>query len=226
MSLLSRCHFLLLAFSACCLVKSVQAETAWHYQYSARIGVIGAGVEIARAMSPDKVLRLNWQRGSYDGGLTGTQVDFDETFRLESIGLLLDWHPWYNSFRTTIGLVSNKNKLRGVIQNQGVLNINGHEYGSVELPGLSYDADFRKASIYLGLGWSLVPGHLKNWTFTVDSGLFIQGRLDLDFDVLDVELEENTLLASDVALVEGQVRDELDHLWLLPSFMLGLARTF
>lgn len=83
-----------------------------------KAGTLGAGVELEAQMTQTLSgrLGLNYFSYSYDGTEDDIKYDFDAT--LQTVGALLDWHPFSNGFRISAGVMINGNELEGVHKRQ------------------------------------------------------------------------------------------------------------
>src|ERR1039458_4815914 len=75
---------------------------------TAKAGTLGFGGDVT---IPIVSSNLNFRAG-YNGGSLTVNVDLDEAtcqgdIKLETIPILLDWHPWAGEFRFSGGLVIN-----------------------------------------------------------------------------------------------------------------------
>ncbi len=68
-----------------------------------KAGTLGAGLDVSVGMSESLGLRLQANALSYEDDFTESDVDYSADLKLQSAGLLLDWHPFSGVFRVSAG---------------------------------------------------------------------------------------------------------------------------
>jgi hypothetical protein len=143
-----------------------------------------------------------------------SEFDFDGDLSLFNANLLVDFHPFGNSFRLTGGLLYNSNKVETVLIPKKSYNIGGDVYTSAELGVVMADIEFKPISPYLALGFGNV---------------FTGGRFGfgMDFGVLyqqspKVSMSAEGLLAPSAGQAD-QLQDNLSWAEWYPVLTLSLT---
>ena len=206
-------------------------------------GTLGAGVNAGYDFSNDLAIRglVNYFNLDFDGEKAGNE--YDGELDLRSLGLLVDWHPFWGAFRMSGGAFLNNNRLSASTEGMA-LNIGNHEYPA----DLSFRMEFEKAAPYLGIGWTSGRGG-GGLSFTADIGALFRstprvsasGRIrdcgftvsregDADVDcsqvpgILEASLERD--MERDLELEHDALQDDLDKLKIYPVISLGLSYRF
>ena len=75
----------------------------------AKGGTLGAGIEMGVDLSDNFTLRGGFNYLQFDFNTTISDIDYNFEPEFKNGSLLLDWHPFTNSFRLTAGAYINKN---------------------------------------------------------------------------------------------------------------------
>lgn len=156
----------LLAGAAAGLPLSVAAEGT---TIGIKASTLGAGVELAHALSPKTNVRFGLNGYTYDFSSTESGINYHFDLKLRSGTLLLDWHPFGGSFRTTLGGLYNRNKIEG--RASGDLTIGDNVYTTT----LNGAITFQRGTPYAGIGWGRPVGARKRFDFAFDLGVVYQG---------------------------------------------------
>jgi hypothetical protein len=187
---------------------------------------IGAGVSIPIAETSALRLELNGLNVSKDFTEDGSR--YEGRLKNNSVSAMVDWHFSKSSpFRATAGLVFND----GGIQASGTSSAAGtYTVGDTTVSAgvgerIDVDADFRKISPYLGIGWSKTAKE-KGFSFFGDIGAFYakpEARLRLT-PVLNAAVN-----AADPAAIQREtekIQDRFDKLKWYPVLRVGVRYTF
>lgn len=202
-------------------------------------GTLGVGVHAGYDFSNDLAIRglVNYFNLDFDKEKAGNE--YDGELDLRSLGLVVDWHPFWGAFRMSGGAFLNENQLSASTEGMD-LGIGLREYDA----DLNFRMEFEKVAPYLGIGWTSGRGR-SGLTFTADIGaLFrsspqvsLSGRTDdCEFTVskdgnADVDCQGMLgvmagELSSDLEQEHGELRDDLDKLKIYPVISLGLSYRF
>ncbi len=157
------------------------------------VGTQGIGGDIGYSFNKYLKLRV---RGTYFPKYERTDdwndISVDSSFKSNSCGLILDFHPWGDTFRLSVGISTTTLK----VEADGSMN---ERYGSIFGDGgRTYhlgDTEYRlaggrighvrgkyeweKFQPYIGIGWSCSSKSKHAWYFTADIGVNIMGKGDL-----------------------------------------------
>ena len=198
-------------------------------------GTLGPGVNAGYDFSKDLTLRGLYNHFNLDFDKKRVGKEYEGKMRLRSLGLLLDWHPFWGAFRVSGGGFLNNNTLSASTEGK-LLKIGSHEYQNVEL---DFRMDFERLAPYLGIGWTSGRGR-GGLSFTADVGALLRsapkvsasGRADgCDFSIStggDVVVcsGDPGVAASDLEEEHEKLRDDLDKLKVYPVISLGVSYRF
>ncbi len=194
-----------------------------------RLSTLGAGVDYSQRFSSDMYWRVNLNGLSLSRDFTQAGINYNADVKLQSAGLLVDWHPFATGFRVSGGLYYNGNKatLKANPNSAGGgYLLNGTTYSSAEINSLNGALDFRNAAPYLGLGYYKAIGALS---LVGDAGVMLAGtpRVNLDVNCATGLAGARCAQArSDAAVEADRVRDGLDSLRYYPVLSIGLGYKF
>ena len=195
-----------------------------------RAGTLGLGAELSFAVSQRLALRLGADTYS-PKTVTVTQqdVDYDAKAKLRSASLLVDWFPFANNFRISLGAMINQNKVTatGKPNSNGQFTINGQPINASDVGSLDAEVSFKKTAPYLGIGYGRpINGGLS---FISDLGVMFQGspKSTLTATCSPTASAPNcTTLQNAVASEQATLQGDLSKFKYYPVFSIGLAYTF
>lgn len=146
----------------------------------AKVGTLGAGVELTAGLSPQWNARFGLQGGSVTDRREVSDIEYDATVDLRSASALLDWHPGGRGFRLSGGVLYNGTEIEGrsLLPRSGIYEIGGVPLPASQVGTLSAVAEFDPLAPYAGLGWgnALAGGKVR---FSFDLGVLFQGEADI-----------------------------------------------
>jgi hypothetical protein len=195
-----------------------------------RAGTLGLGVELSYAVSQRVALRLGADTYSPKVvKVTQQDIDYDAKAKLRSGSLLIDWFPFANNFRFSLGAVLNRNKLTatGKPDSNGQFTINGQPINATDVSSLDAEVSFRKTAPYFGIGYGRpINGGLS---FISDLGVMFQGvpksTLTATCSATATVPNCNTLQSA-VAAEQATLQDNVGKFKYYPVLSIGLAYTF
>jgi len=188
-------------------------------------GTIGLGAETTTNISE----KLN-ARGVVAGfnysknGAQGTDVTYEATAKLLNAGLLLDYYPFTNGLRLTVGGFYNGTKvdLKGTPTAGSTYTFNNVTYTAAQVGDLNAEVKYKKVMPYVGFGFgNTMTG--SNFTFGMDIGAMI-GKPTASLTATNPT--NDATLASNVAIEEQKLKDETGKLPFYPVVTLSLAYRF
>jgi hypothetical protein len=189
---------------------------------------LGPGVDLTIGLPGPFNLRIN---GNYmpkykifSESVSGIDYDFNAEF--QSLGALLDFHPFGGGFRLSAGVMwlDNDLKIHGSPTSDRVYTINGHNYTGSQLGNIDGEATFNRAGPYVGLGWGNAVGKDGRWHLCVDVGVVYQGNTDASLSASNPF--NNVQLAADINHEKNRLEDEADSLRWFPVVALGISYAF
>ena len=196
-------------------------------------GVLGMGLDGAYILNDALSLRANINHASYEmpGWLALTSeiagIPYNYDLRLLTVGLLADYRllgsaRTGNGLIVTGGLYYNGNRFDLVATPLSDLAIGGTTYTPAQMGTLSAELNFKNAiAPYLGLG--LETNFFTNIPVSVfaRAGILFQGSGDASLSASGGGVSD-----TDIEIEEGQMRDGLGFLEILPVFSIGATVMF
>ena len=140
-------------------------------------GTTGFGLGVAGALSEDVTGRLSFDTWSKTITQSDSNGDYKGDLKLQNIAMLADWYPFSGTFRTTLGLVANGNKvtLTATPNASAQYTFNGTQYSASDVGSYAGEVKFNSTAPYLGIGWGNPVAKDKTWGFVMDIGVLFQG---------------------------------------------------
>jgi hypothetical protein len=207
----------------------VSAEEAQPFNMATKIGTLGVGFDISTPINEKLSARFNLNGASYTDTQDNDGNEFEGTLDLMTVGALLDYYPFKNSFRLTTGVYYNANEFTGVATPSETINVelNGVEYTSDDLAKVDTAVMFDKFAPYVGIGWGNNAEN-QGWGFTFDLGVMYHGEADVSLipDVKSQDLRKILEINLGTKKEEQNIEDELADYKLYPVVMLGVNYSF
>lgn len=147
-----------------------------------RGSTLGLGIEATKDVSPKVDVRISFDEFRGFAGSREADVDYRLEEKIRSASLLLDWHPFGGSFRTSIGVLINRHTLDlDAVPNES-FNLSNEDMTMLHVLSQSDMTDAALDSIDLSV---------------IRLSESILGTLDLN---------DTTVKASDLLTAEGQVK--------------------
>ena len=237
----SRLLLLALALATACM-STANGETnsvadsgePWRWDFhigaTAKIGTLGYGLEVIVPVFQDQLnVRAGLNTFSYDydddSNDSGQDLTYRGDLKLNSLPLLLDWHPFKGSFRLTTGLVFNSNEISATAT---------CEQASCEFGDTIFDAntlgttkllvDLGGTQPYLGLGFGNAVSSEGGFSFAFDLGVVFQ---DVKVSVTpSANCQADPVCRNEVAQETAELNDDVKDFDLYPVISLGLNYKF
>lgn len=179
-----------------------------------KVSTNGYGVELGYRFNDYLAVRGGINKGSYDYSATDSGINYNYTLDFDNNPVLLDWHPLGGVFRFTGGVVNNNNRLMG--KASGLVDVGGVPVNAT----VTADITFKKASPYVGLGWSGLPAKKGGLGFSFDLGVMMHGSPTAKLTTTPAVPEANR------AAEEAALNEELKDFKYWPVVSLGIGYTF
>lgn len=194
-------------------------------------GTTGAGLHATLPLGDRWQARLGFNHYAYRDSEGVSQVEYGFRARLQTIDLLLDWHPRAGVFRLSAGLVYNRNQIRALARPQQNLTytFDGRTYNILEVGEVGGRLDFRRFAPYVGVGLGPPPRSRRGWHVSLDLGVLVQGDARAVLRAPGCRSDIPGLceaLNVDLLAEEPRLRDELRDLRLFPVLRAGLHYRF
>ncbi len=194
-----------------------------------KAGTLGAGVEAGVDLSDYFALRGGLNYISFDVDATVSHVDY--TFEPEFMNgsLLLDWHPFTNSFRVTAGAYLNNNTVDvdGTYRKDLIPAEYQRYAGLVDQAHVKGTVDYNTFAPYVGLGWTSNKAD-RGWGVNIDLGVMFQGAPKVSELYVDDPwgIGKNEVVITFLEDERQAVVDELDKYEYYPVASIELTYKF
>jgi hypothetical protein len=193
-----------------------------------KAGTLGAGLDVSKGIGDSLGLRLQANAFSFDEDITESDVDYSADLKLQSAGLLLDWHPFSGVFRVSLGAYWNGNEASATGRpTGGTYEINGVTYNAADIGSLNGQIDFESVAPYFGIGFGSAPKAGRGMTFSFDLGVLYQGEPNVGLTVVcGPSVPDCNQLQSDVAAEQVSLQDDLKDYKFHPVVSFGIGYRF
>lgn len=200
-------------------------EEASKYAVGLKLGTLGLGLDVSRAITDKLNLRVNINGASYSDTQCESDIEYDYDLTLASVGLLLDYYPMNNEFRVSAGAYYNANEFELSAQAaNGFITVNGTPYNATNyrIDGM---VDFDELAPYIGIGWGNSTKQ-SGWSFSVDLGVMYHGEPNVDLTPICLNGAACDAFTTSVTNEEAELINELNDYKLYPVFSVGVTYTF
>lgn len=211
---------------------SSSAQIFDNHQVGVNVGTLGAGIEYSSSFNEMFALRTGFNTFSYSDSLTESGIKYDADLDLQTISLILDYHPFENGFRLSAGAMYNGNelKVKGKPDGSGDIEINDVIYDSTQVGQVDGKIDFNNFAPYAGIGYSSSKTKSSGFSFNTEIGVLFQGsantQLTAQCGSALIASGQCSKLQSDLAAEEKQLNDELSDFDMYPVVSIGLGYKF
>lgn len=214
--------------SAASFAATASEEASSNIASYGSLGTQGIGAGVSVRLNESSALRLELNGLSVSKDFTEDSINYEGKLKNTSIAALYDWHFSPDStFRATAGLVFNDGGIEasGTSGVAGSYTVGGTTVSAGAGERVDVNADFRKISPYLGIGWSRVAK---------EKGISVFGDIGAFYAKPNVRLSLSPTLgtvvnAADPNAVEREtekIQDRFDKLKWYPVLRVGLKYTF
>jgi hypothetical protein len=148
---------------------------------TAKIGVLGVGVDLATPLSRKTNLRIGGNYFTYSDTLTSNGINFKGNLNFASAVASLDWFPWGRSFHISPGaMVFNGNRISANASvpagTSFTIDNNNFVSSPTDPVGGNAKITFNKAAPMLTVGWgNPIPRNGRHFSFPVELGFAYVG---------------------------------------------------
>lgn len=192
----------------------------------AKIGTLGAGVELTKNLYTNINGRVGLNAGSLDESGTESGINYNIDFDVKSATLFFDWHPFSGGMRVSVGAAATDNELKLVGVSTTGYTIGGKEYDADEVATLNGTVEFDSFTPYLGIGWGNAVDRDGRWTFSADLGVLFQGDAEAKLTATGTALVNDPEFQAKLAAEEAELNQSLDDFELYPVLSFGIGYRF
>ncbi len=191
------------------------------------LGLSTQGVQLSFAQSISENINIkvayNTASSDFDGETDG--IDYEYDFDFDSIGLLLDWHAFANSFRFTAGAIANNNEIQAESRiSSASVQVGDTTFTSAQVGRIEGDITFDSFAPYLGIGWGRAVA--EGFGFNFDLGLMFQGEPEVDLRSVGGILSSDPILLAEVEREEQELQYDVDDFDLYPVVSVSVSYSF
>lgn len=185
---------------------------------------LGLGAGFAIPVTDNIAGRVNLNKYTYTTNFTSDNVNYDASLKLESIGLLADWHLFNGVTHLTGGAIYNNNEFNMTATPVGsTYTFNGTAYPSSTVGTATATVTFEKIAPYLGFGWS-GRASKTGFSFKSDIGVLFQGSPKAKLTATGAA--GSPALAADLTAAERKMNTDLAGFNIWPVISIGLGYAF
>lgn len=210
------------------LVNTAVAENQQAIKVSAT--TLGYSVNYVHALTPSINGRVGFNSFNHLADLEERYLKYKGDFDFNSYQALLDWHPYQGWFYLSGGAIYNQNEVTlTAIPKNGTYTINGKDYTINDVGSLSGTLSFDRLSPYLGLGVGNPIRGTKNWSFSAEAGVMVEG---IPKTTLAVKCGPGTITGScsdlqgNVEIEKKYLKNAFDDYKLYPVVSFGISYRF
>jgi outer membrane protein W len=200
-------------------VENVAPAAIASHSISLKAGTLGVGVDIEHMFNKKHALRFNINGLKVSKTKTLDDVKYDLDLKLLNAGLLYDYHPWEGSFRLSVGVYYNGNKIEGSATPASNVTIGNTTYTPAQVGRIDAKIDFKKIAPYIGIGWSSTE--TKGWHFTADIGVMYSGT-----PKVSLKTTSNLVSQADIEQEIQNVKDDIKKYRWWPVLTIGIQKKF
>ncbi len=197
------------------------------------VGTTGVGVAVTL---PVRYERLNVRALvsvlPYDTDRELDDLKYDIDLEMQSVGVLLDWHPMDGSFRVSGGFFSLRHDTTGTATPTQNVEIGGSTFTPDEVGTLHTKLDYSHSlAPYLGIGWGNAVTPDSKWSFSSELGLMFTSKLKASLEADSPLASSNPALKAkldtEIAVEQARInREDLEDIKYWPFLSFGVAYHF
>ncbi len=204
----------------------------FHIGASAKVGTLGYGLEVSIPVIQDALnVRAGFNTFNYDyeeantGSTGATELTYKGDLSLQSLPLLIDWHPFNGGFRLSAGLVFNSNEITATAEcTTATCEFGDLTFSAATLGTTKLSIDLGGTQPYLGLGFGNAVSSNGRLSFVFDLGIVFQ---DVSVKLTTSQLCQNDPICSaEASREESELQDDVKDFDMYPVLAFGLSYKF
>lgn len=191
------------------------------------LGTTGPGATVNWRFLGHLGLRVGFQYFSYSADdIDIEDINYSADLRLMSGPVALDFYPSkYSTFRITLGVLLNQNKLEGTataIDPSETIKIGKNAYNLTDIGGLNLEAKQQVFSPYASIGGNVYLGKAKRWSLMGELGVAYTGSPDISLN----PGKPGTVYQDDLDAETGEIEDAVKNFKFWPILKFGICFSF
>ena len=194
------------------------------FDVGVKAGTLGVGVEVNYPINSMLTVAVGVNKYTTNSNETTADIDYNADLNLQTVSVLVNFHPFSGSFRITAGAMLNGNEIKMEADPNATYDINGTLYTSDEVGILKGAVDFNNIAPYAGIGF----GHSASsgFGFTLDIGVLMQGSPSVDLTSTGGTLSNDPNFLAELAKEEANAEDDIKEFTLYPVISAGVNYRF
>ncbi len=183
-------------------------------------GTLGYGIDATYGISDKLNIRGQFNTIGLDDDDVDGGINYNYDLDWNTIGILVDWHPFTGGFRLSAGYFINNNEITGTGSGTDIDVGNTTYSGTVSLKST---ISFRSSAPYFGVGWGNAVEKDNRLSFMVEFGALLQGSPDVSL----VETSPTPVVSqADLNAELAELQDDISEFDVYPVIAVGLAYQF
>jgi len=207
----------------CALAMTHLEALAEGHAVSARVGMLGVGIEYAYPLGERLAIRGGINGSGYAFDQSESGIDYEFELDWDSISVAVDFHPTKGPLRLTGGLMRNDNGLSVLSSISNDVTVGGATYTPAEVGTIRGAVGFDGTAPFLGVGWDW--SRTRRFGVALDLGVVSQGSPKVSLSA-DGSLVGDPAFEADLAAEQAELQDALGDLDLVPFASFGVVFRF
>lgn len=216
---------IVLIMSIAILFGAGQAFAEDNIVVGAKVSTLGLGIDGVAKINDFLNFRLSAQGFEYDKDGTESGINYDFDLGMFSVGSVVDYFPFENGFRLSLGAFFNDNELDMKATAASSYEIGNTIYTPSQVGTLNGKIDFDEFAPYVGIGWGNPFGKDNNWSISFDLGIMYQGSPDVSLSA-DGTLANNAAFKDDIAREVSSLESDIDEYEYYPVVSIAVTYKF
>ena len=191
---------------------------------SAKVGTQGLGADLTLGIIDQLNLRVGFNQFS-------DEVDYDDDddnsylaeISLQTIPVMLDWHPFSGNFRISAGIVLNENEVTASVTPGEEFEFNDVDY---LIEGLSAELSFEDTATYIGIGFGNAANSSTRFNLSLDIGAMYHGTPELTATATASNAALQAELNRSLAIEVAEANEDIESFKWYPVISVGLSYRF
>jgi len=201
-----------------------QAED-FNFSLGTQITTLGPGIEVHSRVNDYFGMRTNVSYFTFSHEDKIDDINYDLDLDMLNLSIILDLHPFKNSFHLSGGIYFNNNEILGEGSSSLSFNIGGTNYSGSEIGTLNANVELGDLSPYVGFGWNTSAQKESGWGFVLNAGLMFTGSPDVVMTA-NGPIASNPIFKLNLDKEKAEFEKDIHKFEFYPVVNLGLNYRF
>lgn len=194
---------------------------------SAVVGTLGPGLTLTLPINSVLNARIYGSGLAFDIEVDEDDLEFDGDLTLGALGPLIDYHPWRNGFRASVGVLYAFNQFDGTARcSEAACDLGDANGVVIRGDRVDGDVDYTGLAPYVGLGWGNAVDQDGRWSFSFDIGALFTGNPDVSINCRANTAANQAACQAEADNERDELKDELGDFEVYPVVSLGFGYRF